>query len=62
MNPMLSDEMRLEPFPSYCAMRHEHPIAYDSHQPSWSVFRYDHVQRILSDHANLSSEFLAGNT
>jgi hypothetical protein len=41
MNPMLSNEMRLEPFPWYSTMRQTHPVAYDPRQYSWSVFRYD---------------------
>src|SRR5215212_3985408 len=62
MNPILSNAMRLDPFPWYSTMRQAHPVAYDPRQSSWSVFRYDHVQRVLSDYVNFSSERLAGNT
>ncbi len=44
------------PFPSYEQMRRESPVHVDPHTGVLSVFRYDDVQRVLSDYEAFSSE------
>ena len=45
----------LDPFPHYRAMRENAPVFHDEQSGSWHVFRYDDVQRVLSEHATFSS-------
>ena len=45
----------LDPFPQYRAMRESSPVFQDEQSGSWHVFRYDDVQRVLSEHATFSS-------
>ncbi|WP_028269038.1 cytochrome P450 [Arthrobacter sp. UNC362MFTsu5.1] len=45
----------LDPFPQYRAMRESSPVFQDEQSGSWHVFRYDNVQRVLSEHATFSS-------
>lgn len=54
---MTQAEQRLNPFPWYAEMRASAPVYYDPSFDSWSVFRYEDVQRVLSDHAAFSSRF-----
>lgn len=51
----------LDLFPWYQTMRQTNPVAFDSQYNRWSVFRFNDVQRVLSDHANFSSEFMGSN-
>ncbi len=52
----LSDRARsLDPFPHYRTMRETSPVFHDEQSGSWHAFRYDEVQRALSDHATFSS-------
>lgn len=44
------------PFPWYARMRRESPTSVDPHSGALSVFRYDDVQRVLSDFEAFSSE------
>lgn len=48
-------EHPLDPFPHYERMRTAAPVYLDEPTGSWHVFRYDDVQRVLSDHATFSS-------
>lgn len=45
----------LDPFPHYERMRASAPVFHDEQSGSWHVFRYDDVQRVLSEHARFSS-------
>jgi len=45
----------LDPFPHYRRMRDSAPCFHDEQSGSWHVFRYDDVQRVLSEHATFSS-------
>lgn len=45
----------LDPFPQYERMRESTPVFLDEQSGSWHVFRYDDVQRVLSEHARFSS-------
>ena len=48
-------EHPLDPFPHYERMRESAPVFHDEQSGSWHVFRYNDVQRVLSDHASFSS-------
>ena len=50
-----ANEHPLDPFPHYERMREAAPVFHDEQSGSWHVFRYDDVQRVLSDHASFSS-------
>ncbi len=41
-------------------MRQDHPVYYDPERGGWNVFRYDDVQRVLSEYNTFSSEFQGG--
>lgn len=45
-------------FEWYKMMRETNPVYYHPDYHSWSVFRYNDVQRVLSDHAAFSSQFM----
>jgi cytochrome P450 len=47
----------LNPFPWYTFMREAHPVYYHPQYHFWQVFRYEDVQRVLSDYASFSSAF-----
>ncbi len=53
----LSPEWFLEPAPWYERMRRTAPVHQDEGSGVWSVFRYDDVQRVLSDWKHFSSRF-----
>jgi cytochrome P450 len=42
----------------YKMMRQTNPVAYNADYQSWSVFRYNDVQRVLSDTSAFSSQFM----
>lgn len=50
-------EFKLNPFPRYAQMREQSPVAQLAPQAPWAVYRYDDVQRVLSDHAVFSSQY-----
>jgi cytochrome P450 len=50
-----ADEHPLDPFPHYERMRQAAPVFHDDQSGSWHVFRYDDVQRVLSEYARFSS-------
>lgn len=56
----ITEDQALNPFPWYHHMREFQPINYQPQYHSWQVFRYDDVQRVLSDHAKFSSSFSGG--
>src|SRR5712692_7216220 len=41
-------------------MRDTRSVSYNQEYDTWDVFRYDDVQRVLSNHAVFSSEFMSG--
>ena len=51
---------RLNPYPRYASMRESHPVSFNDMFSMWEVFGYNDVQRVLSDHASFSSEFIGG--
>lgn len=50
----------LNPFPYYQEMRASNPVYFNPTRGSWNVFRYDDVQRVLSDYETFSSQFARG--
>lgn len=60
MDFIQSAEHQLNPFPHYERMREAAPVHYDEESGSWHVFRYDDVQRALSEYATFSSR-IAGD-
>jgi cytochrome P450 len=61
MVPFPALEQPLNPFPRYAAMRHNEPVFQDQETGVWHVFRYDDVQRVLSEHATFSSRIGGDN-
>ncbi|MFE4229915.1 cytochrome P450 [Arthrobacter sp. NPDC056886] len=61
MAPFPALEQPLNPFPRYEAMRHSEPVFQDQETGVWHVFRYDDVQRVLSEHATFSSRIGGDN-
>ncbi|MCL6452593.1 MAG: cytochrome P450 [Alicyclobacillus sp.] len=57
MNPFLTPEVRLNPYPVYRTMRQTQPVALLPDLQVWSVFRYDDVKTVLSHHQQFSSEY-----
>ncbi|WP_461171579.1 cytochrome P450 [Arthrobacter sp. Z1-9] len=55
MDFIQSAEHQLNPFPHYERMRETAPVYYDEQSGSWHIFRYDDVQRALSEYATFSS-------
>lgn len=55
------NEHRMDPFPHYKRMRESAPVLHDESSGSWHVFRYDDVQRVLSEHATFSSTMGGGD-
>ncbi|WJH33973.1 cytochrome P450 [Paenibacillus sp. CC-CFT747] len=52
---LFSPEMLRNPYPMYEAVRSAQPVMYVEPLQLWSVFRYDDVKMVLSDHARFSS-------
>ena len=61
MVPFPALEQPLNPFPRYAAMRDSEPVFQDPDTGVWHVFRYDDVQRVLSEHATFSSRIGGDN-
>ena len=49
---------RLNPFPWYRQMRETDPVYFNPERGSWSVFRYNDVQRVLTDYNTFSSQYM----
>jgi cytochrome P450 len=50
-------DREINPFPVYARMRERYPVYYDAQTHHWNVFRYEDVQRVLSDYEMFSSQF-----
>jgi len=61
MVPYPALEQPLNPFPRYEAMRRSEPVFQDQETGVWHAFRYDDVQRVLSEHATFSSRIGGDN-
>ncbi len=53
--PVLSDEVRLHPWPIYARLRRSGGVARMGPEGPWSVYRYDDVRAVLGDHTRFSS-------
>lgn len=53
-------EETLQYFDWFAHMRAEHPVCYDEQARLWQVFRYNDVQRVLTDYEHFSSEAVPG--
>jgi len=51
----------LNPFPWYRLMRAQAPVFFEPDRQLWHAFRYADVQRVLSEHADFSSQFAGGD-
>jgi cytochrome P450 len=51
----------LNPFPWYRTMRESQPVYFDRQRYTWSVFKFEDVQRVLSDYAAFSSQSRGGS-
>ncbi|ODR82287.1 cytochrome [Haladaptatus sp. W1] len=49
-------QRQLDPFDWYARMRRESPVRYDESRKMWDVFRYEDVDRVLSDYDAFSSD------
>ena len=45
-----------DPYPFYQQMREQQPVVYDQGQEVWRVFRYDDVERVLTEYETFSSQ------
>lgn len=55
-NAIRSREGQLEPFEWYAGMRQESPVHFDEQRERWDLFRYDDVNRVLTDHDSFTSD------
>ena len=55
MPELFSAEMRRDPYPLYEHLRRETPLFHEPRAGLWMVFDYEHVKRVLTDHASFSS-------
>src|SRR6266567_2482789 len=56
-----TEDETLNPFPWYRSMREKQPVYYNPQYHYWQVFRYEDVQRVLSDYTSFSSVFGGGD-
>jgi cytochrome P450 len=45
-----------DPYPWYQQMREQQPVVYDQDRDEWFVFRYEDVERVLTDYETFSSQ------
>ncbi|MCY0876937.1 MAG: cytochrome P450, partial [Firmicutes bacterium] len=57
MHPLFSPESRLNPYPLYRNLRENQPVVFAPEIGIWSVFRYEDVKNVLSNHTLFSSQF-----
>jgi cytochrome P450 len=57
MSELTNIERNYNPFPIYRKMCQEHPVYFDPQRGSWNIFRYEDVDRVLSDYEVFSSHF-----
>lgn len=55
-------DRRLNPYPWYSEMRTNHPVYLNPDYGSWNVFRYEDVQRVLTDYTAFSSQIMGNGS
>lgn len=55
-------EGRLDPFDWYARMREESPVYFDERRQTWDVFRYEDVNRVLTEHDTFTSRLVQDGT
>ncbi|MFL5701320.1 MAG: cytochrome P450 [Ktedonobacteraceae bacterium] len=55
-----TNDSQLNPYPWYEEKRESSPVNYNAETGMWSVFSYQDVQRVLSEHATFSSNYMGG--
>jgi cytochrome P450 len=55
-----TSDSQLNPYPWYAEKRESTPVNYNAETGMWSVFSYQDVQRVLSEHATFSSNYMGG--
>jgi cytochrome P450 len=58
MDATTAIERQLNPFPWYQHMRETNPVSYSEEYGNWSVFRYNDVQKVLTDYSLFSSQYM----
>lgn len=51
----------LNPYPFFKKMRSEYPVVYDDSQKVWGIYRYEDVNRVITDYKIFSSDFSQSN-
>jgi cytochrome P450 len=54
-------DLALNPFPWFRIMRDSAPVYFEQRNNMWNVFRYNDVQRVLTDSTNFSSQTIGSN-
>jgi cytochrome P450 len=57
MSKIAKIEYELNPFPIYAQMRQSDPVYFDPRRQNYNIFRFEDVQRALSEYATFSSQF-----
>lgn len=52
---LLSEEVFLDPYPTYALLREQSPVHWDAQLSGWMLTRYDDVYEALRDHETFSS-------
>ncbi|GAC1348604.1 MAG: monooxygenase YjiB [Ktedonobacteraceae bacterium] len=60
MSPSNTVSLELNPYPLFGEMRRSKPVHFNEMSNMWEVFRYNDVQRVLSEYATFSSSFIGG--
>lgn len=55
MSNLISPEMQANPYPMYAFMRQASPVYFNEESGTWSVFGYDDVKQVLTEHDLFSS-------
>jgi len=62
MSKIAKIEHELNPFPIYAQMRRSDPVYFDPRRQNYNIFRFEDVQRVLSEYTTFSSQFTGGQS
>jgi cytochrome P450 len=62
MSKIAQIEADINPFPIYAQMRRSDPVYFDPRRKNYNIFRFEDVQRVLSEYATFSSQFTGGQS